>query len=84
MRYSASNFSKEQFSEFWNWEDDASQSEDDISDSDGINMSLNITSNVCILECLAILASPHHDILLTCLLQRLLKLQRVWHIQVNR
>lgn len=34
MHYSASNFSKEQFSEFWNREDDASQSEEDISDSD--------------------------------------------------
>ncbi|KZV33501.1 ATP-dependent DNA helicase Q-like 3-like [Dorcoceras hygrometricum] len=31
---SAPSFSNEQISEFWNWEDDASQSEDDISDSD--------------------------------------------------
>ncbi|XP_073034969.1 ATP-dependent DNA helicase Q-like 3 isoform X5 [Primulina eburnea] len=31
---SASNLCKEQFSEFWNREDDASQSEEDISDSD--------------------------------------------------
>lgn len=38
---SASDFNdEEQFSEFWNREDEASASEEDISDSDGISQSL--------------------------------------------